>query len=231
MSNMNISTDRGYGGESAQQKEGYINLIYDRETEGEEGDKKGRLLQKVCINKDTTCSTAQGKDELSRIKKERKRGEKDGKVKGYSVHLYKDFFLQRLVVEILRIGNRNREQDGRTDTGKPKHTYNHPGSRKTQDETETEREVRRYETIGSYSEDRGSQWPRDTRRWAVCIHVRCDGVWSWDRKSETRECARVMVASFVKNVEKGKKRVGKNPSNKSARKLRGKKKHQPRAVN
>jgi len=78
MSNMNISTDRGYDGESAQQKEGYINLIYDRETEGEEGDKKERLLQKVCINKDTTCSTAQGKDELSRIKKRGNEGRKRG---------------------------------------------------------------------------------------------------------------------------------------------------------
>jgi hypothetical protein len=60
---MNISTKRGYEGgegerESTQEEEGYINLIYDR---GGKGRDKKDLLQKVCINKDTTCSAAQGR--------------------------------------------------------------------------------------------------------------------------------------------------------------------------
>ena len=66
--------------------------------------------------------------------------------------------------------------------------------------------MRGYETIVSYNEDRGSQRPRDTRRWTVCIHVRCNDVWSWGQKErETTERACVKVASFVKNRKKGRK--------------------------
>ena len=39
-----------------------------------------------------------------------------------------------------------------------------------------EGEAREDETIVSYNEDRGSQGPGDTGRWAVCIHVRCNDV-------------------------------------------------------
>ena len=65
-SNMNISTSRGYEGvrgrERTRKKEGYIDLKYDRARDRgmKEGTRRGGgLLQKVCINKDTICSTAQ----------------------------------------------------------------------------------------------------------------------------------------------------------------------------
>lgn len=82
-------------------KGGYISLIYERETKGEGRDKKESLLQKKkpCINKNTICSTVQGQDELSQIKKKRGRTGQEGE--GIQCTFIQYFFLQRLLVETL----------------------------------------------------------------------------------------------------------------------------------
>jgi len=78
---MNISTNRGYEareGESTYTKERRVYQPYIRPSErprGEGKDKKGEGH----INKDTACSTAQGKDELSQIKKKRERKRERGR--------------------------------------------------------------------------------------------------------------------------------------------------------
>lgn len=72
----------------------YIRLSERPRSKGR-GKKKSRL-QKGRINKNIACSTVQGKDELSQIKKKREKARKERKknrrVKGYSVHLYRISF-------------------------------------------------------------------------------------------------------------------------------------------
>ena len=135
---MNISTNRGYEtreGGSTYTKERRVYQPYIRPNKrprGEGKDKKGGRLQEGHINKDTACSTAQGKDELSQIKK--KRESEGGGEEGERIQctFIQYFFLQRLLVETLRIGKHKTERENKAQV-EPKHTYNHPGSRKTQD--------------------------------------------------------------------------------------------------
>ena len=129
----------------------------------------------MCINKGTDCSLCREGQVITN------KGEKKREGEGIQYTFIQNLFLQRLLVETLRVENRNGKRE-RTQA-EPKHAYNHPGLRKKQDEKERKGK-RGDETIVSYNEDRGSQRPRDTRRWTVCIHGCCNDVWSWGRKSE-----------------------------------------------
>jgi len=76
----------------------------------------------MCINKNTACSTVQGKDKLSQIKVEK--GEttreeatrENRRVKGYSVHLYRISFFNGFSSRYS--GSERGKQERKTNTGR-----------------------------------------------------------------------------------------------------------------
>ena len=164
-------------------------------------------MQKRCINKDTTCSTAQGRDKLSQIEREKIREggtrKGNGRTKGYSTHLYRSSFFNGFSSKHRGGKQKRKENKGERTQADPNTRYNHPGLRRTQD-GEKGRKARGYETIGSYNEGHGGRGPSDTRRWVVCVHVRCNDVWSRGRKrgNDARLCnGRVFRQERIKGKE------------------------------
>lgn len=84
----------------------------------------------MCINKGTDCSLRRVRGRVIT----NKNGERKREGEGIQYTFIQDFFLQRLLVESLRVGNKNRKRE-RTQA-EPKHAYDHPGLREKQDKKE-----------------------------------------------------------------------------------------------